>query len=83
MKTNAKPRQTVVYQEPRRLLTITEAAQRLGIAEQTIRNGISRKSDRTFPLKPKRLGRKVLFDSLDIDRFIDELPYDDNQEVGD
>ena len=61
--------------EPRRLLSIEETAHRLGIAPQTIYNGISRKSKRGFPLKPKRWGRKVLFDSLDVEKFINSLPY--------
>ena len=62
--------------EPRMLLSVGETARRLGIAEQTIYNGISIKSKQTFPLKPKRWGRKVLFDSRDVQDFIDKLPYD-------
>jgi predicted DNA-binding transcriptional regulator AlpA len=59
----------------RMLLSVEETAKRLGIAPQTVYNGISRKSKKPFPLRPKRWGRKVLFDSLDVDRFIDSLPY--------
>ena len=61
--------------EPRMLLSVEETAKRLGIAAQTIYNGISMKSNRGFPLKPKRWGRKVLFDSMDVEKFIDSLPY--------
>ena len=61
----------------RRLLNIRETAERLGIAQQTIYNGISRKSSKPFPIRPKRWGRKVLFDSRDVDRFIDSMPYAD------
>ena len=64
--------------EPRRLLTIKETAHRLGLAKQTIYNGITRESKKPFPLKPKRWGRKVLFDSLDVEAFIESLPYSDS-----
>ena len=62
--------------EPRRLIGIKELAHRLGISQQTIYNGISKKSNYDFPIKPKRWGRKVLFDSQDVERFINNLPYD-------
>ena len=70
------------YQEPRMLLSIRETAKRLGIAEQTIYNGISRCSDRTFPIKPKRWGRKVLFDSRDVEEFIENLSHEDQNALG-
>lgn len=63
--------------ETRRLLSIKETAERLGIAVQTVYNGISTKSRKPFPLKPKRWGRKVLFDSLDVENFIASMPYRD------
>jgi predicted DNA-binding transcriptional regulator AlpA len=59
----------------RRLLNIKEVAARLGIAPQTVYNGISHKSSKPFPIRAKRWGRKVLFDSRDVDRFIDSMPY--------
>jgi excisionase family DNA binding protein len=61
----------------RRLLNIKEVAERLGIAQQTIYNGISRSTMKPFPIRPKRWGRKVLFDSRDVDQFIDSMPYTD------
>jgi len=70
-----------MYQEPRMLLTLEETARRLGLAKSTIYNGISRKSDRAFPIKPKHWGRKVLFDSRDVEQFIDKLPYEDINEL--
>lgn len=63
--------------EPRRLLTVEQTAERLGIAAQTIYNGISRRTLKPFPIKPKRWGRKVLFDSMDIEHFIESMPYED------
>jgi excisionase family DNA binding protein len=68
-----------LYQEPRKLLTVEETARRLGIAKQTIYNGIARNSTQVFPIKPKRWGKKVLFDSKDIEKFITGLPYTDER----
>ena len=72
-----KPEPNRPYQEPRRLLTVEEAAKRFGIVAQTVYAGISRKTKKPFPIKPKRWGRKVLFDSRDVDAFIDSMPYAD------
>lgn len=57
----------------KRLLSVAETAKYLGIAEQTIRNGTGKKSKKPFPVKPKRYGRKVLFDVRDLDAFVDSL----------
>ena len=59
----------------RKLLTIKQVAECLGIATQTIYNGLARGTLKPFPIRPKRWGRKVLFDSRDVDAFIDGLPY--------
>ena len=61
-----------IYQEPRRLLKVEEVAYRLGIAAKTISNQLSKGH---FPLRPKRYGRRLLFDSLDVEDFIEKLPY--------
>ena len=61
-----------IYQEPRRLLKVEEVAFRLGIAAKTISNELSKGC---FPLKAKRYGRRLLFDSLDVEDFIKNLPY--------
>lgn len=61
--------------EPRKLLTVEQTAERLGIAAQTIYNGISRRTLKPFPIKAKRWGRKVLFDSVDVESFIESMPY--------
>ena len=61
-----------IYQEPRRLLKVEDVAFRLGIAKKTISNELSKG---IFPLQPKRYGRRLLFDSLDVEKFIRELPY--------
>ena len=61
-----------IYREPRRLLKVEEVAFRLGIAAKTISNELSK---RCFPLKAKRYGRRLLFDSVDVEEFIKKLPY--------
>jgi len=33
------------------------------------------KSEKPFPVKPKRWGKRVLFDVRDLDGFADSLPY--------
>ncbi len=57
----------------KRLLNVEEAAHYLGIAPKTIRNRIGPKAEDPFPVKPKRLGKRVLFDIKDLDRFVDSL----------
>ena len=64
-----------VYQEPRRLLKVQDVAFRLGIAKKTISNELSKGC---FPLKAKRYGRRLLFDSHDVEKFIEKLPYANN-----
>ena len=57
----------------KRLLSVTEAARYLGLSPATIRIGVAPKSKRPFPVKCKRIGRKVLFDIRDLDRYVDGL----------
>lgn len=56
-----------------RLLNVDQTAVYLGIAAKTIRNRISLKAENPFPVKPKRIGGRVLFDRKDLDSFIDSL----------
>ena len=57
-----------------RMLSIRESATYLGIAEKTLRNRLGSKADNPFPLKPKHIGGKVLFDVKDLDAYLDKLP---------
>jgi len=57
----------------RRLLDIKSAAHYLGIAEKSIRNRLGPKAERPFPVRPRRIGKRVLFDRKDLDNFIDSL----------
>ena len=56
-----------------RLLTINETAKYLGIAPKTLRNRLGPRAQNPFPVKPKRIGRRVLFDIRALDDFIDSL----------
>ena len=57
----------------KRLLNILETAVYLGLSPRTIYNGIAPKSKTPFPVRPKRYGKRVLFDIRDLDRFADSL----------
>jgi predicted DNA-binding transcriptional regulator AlpA len=59
-----------------RLLNVEETANYLSIAPKTIRNRLGPKAPDPFPVKPKRIGKRVLFDRRDLDRYIDELAHE-------
>jgi predicted DNA-binding transcriptional regulator AlpA len=58
---------------PKRLFSVKEAATYLGLSPRTIYNGVSPKSKNPFRVKPKRYGKKVLFEKRDLDKFCDSL----------
>jgi len=57
-----------------RMLSVRETAGYLGLAEKTLRNRLGRRATNPFPVKPKHIGGKVLFDEKDLDTFLDKLP---------
>ncbi|MEI6611119.1 MAG: hypothetical protein WCO53_15460 [Deltaproteobacteria bacterium] len=57
-----------------RMLSVEQTAQYVGLAAKTIRNRIGPKAVNPFPVKPKHIGGRVLFDVKDLDAFIDALP---------
>ena len=61
---------------PKRLLSVEEAATYLGLSPRTIYNGVGLKSTTPFAVKPKRYGKRVLFDIRDLNRFCDSLSGD-------
>ena len=63
-----------------RLMSVQETASYLGISPKTIRNRLGRKAGNPFPVIPKRIGKRVLFDVRDLDAYINALPK--NQEGG-
>ena len=56
----------------KRLLTVEETARMIGISPRTIYNGVSPKSKRPFPIKPKKVGRLVRFRLSDVENYIAE-----------
>lgn len=63
--------------QPKRLLSVEEAAIYLGLSPRTIYNGVAPGSKNPFPIKPKRFGKRRLFDIRDLDAFADSLPRGD------
>jgi predicted DNA-binding transcriptional regulator AlpA len=57
----------------KRLLDIRETAQFLGIQPRTIYNRVGRKAKNPFPVKAKRIGRKLLFDIRDLEAYVEQL----------
>lgn len=57
--------------EKQRLLRVEEAAAYLGISARTLYNATAPKSKKPFEIKPKRIGKRVLFDVRDLDKWID------------
>lgn len=57
----------------KRLMSVEETAEYLGLARQTLYNRIAPKAKNPFPIRPKRIGGKPLFDRQEVDRYIDGL----------
>lgn len=63
----------MVSRGTRRLLSIEEVATLLNVSPRTIRNRLLKNAKNPFPVKPKRIGKRVLFDSRMVDHYIDNL----------
>jgi len=63
-------KQQIIIQTFPPLMDVPLAAFYVSMAEKTLRNEIS---SGTFPVKPIRRGRKVLFKKKDLDEYIDGL----------
>lgn len=55
----------------RRMFGMKELTAYLGLCPQTIYNQLSAG---TFPVKAKRIGRRLKWDRRDVDRYLDRLP---------
>ncbi len=64
----------------RRLLTVEETAQYVGLSPKTIRNMIGPKAPRAFPVKPVKMGGRVLFKIEALDQMIDGMTADSGNE---
>ena len=65
---------TIIARWPR-LLGIDQAAEYLSISPKTIRNCLGPKAPQPFPVKPKRYGKRILFDRKDLDSYVDSIPH--------
>jgi excisionase family DNA binding protein len=54
----------------KRLLTTEELADYIGLKPQTVRNKLS---NGTFPIKPKKMGRKNLWEIDKVNEYIDKI----------
>ncbi len=61
---------TVVH---KRLMSVEETAAFLGISVRTIYNQVCRKAKKKFPVKAKRIGRRILFDIRELESYVDSL----------
>jgi predicted DNA-binding transcriptional regulator AlpA len=57
----------------KRWLDIKEAADRMTISHRTLYNRTGLKSKNPFPVRPKRVGRRLIFDVKEIDAFMESL----------
>lgn len=61
-----------------RLLSVELAAEYLSLSPRTIYNRNVKNAVNPFPVKPKKWGKRVLFDIRDLDRWADTLDSDSN-----
>ena len=55
----------------KRMLSVRELSHYIGIAEQTIKNKLYAGD---FPIPPKKIGRRVLWDKKTVDNYLEKLP---------
>jgi len=56
---------------PKRWMGVEQLAQYLNLSPRTVYNGIAPKSKAPFPIRARRFGRHVLFDRLEVDRYLE------------
>ena len=54
-----------------RMIGIKELSIYIGLAEQTIRNMLA---NGTFPIPTKKIGGRLKWDKIDVDKYLDKLP---------
>lgn len=57
----------------KRWLNVKEAAAYIGIAKGSLYNMTSPKTRVYFPVKPKRVGKRVLFDIKELDAYLESI----------
>ena len=61
------------YEIKNRLLNAEELANYLQLAKQTIYNKCSKNAKHPLPIKPIRIGRRLLFRLSDVEKYIESL----------
>ncbi|MDA3916394.1 MAG: hypothetical protein PF690_05420 [Deltaproteobacteria bacterium] len=59
--------------ENKLLLNVEESAGVLSIAPKTLRNRLGPRAKNPFPVKPKRIGSRVLFYFQDLKEYVESL----------
>ncbi|MBW1794112.1 MAG: helix-turn-helix domain-containing protein [Deltaproteobacteria bacterium] len=54
-------------------MSVEQAAEYLGLSPRTLYNRIAPKAKNPFPVRPKRIGKLVKFDRIQLDEWIDSL----------
>ncbi len=73
MQGKSEPSSIQMQGRGRRMLSVQEAARYLGIAPKTLYNRTHRRATNPFPVKAKKIGNRTLFDSRDLEKFVDSI----------
>ena len=57
----------------RRWMSVKQTADYLNISFRSLYNRTHSKTQNPFPIRPKRLGKKILFDVKEIDEYMESL----------
>jgi predicted DNA-binding transcriptional regulator AlpA len=58
--------------EKQRYMSLTEAALYIGIAPKTLYNRLAGYTTKPFPVKPKRVGGRIIFDREKLDAYMSD-----------
>ena len=56
----------------KRYLSLKKAAEYLELSPRTLYNQVAPKAKRRFPVQPKRIGKRLIFDRLELDAYMAE-----------
>jgi predicted DNA-binding transcriptional regulator AlpA len=66
--------EVIIMENPqKRWLGVEDAAEYMGMKKKSLYNRTGPKSEDPFPIKCKRLGKKLLFDRLEIDKYLESI----------
>ncbi len=55
-----------------RYMSLRETAEYIGIAGKTLYNRLAQDAKKPFPVKPKRVGGRLIFDRQKLDKYMDD-----------